>query len=84
MGFSSQKYWSGLPFSSSGDLSDPGIEPSSPALQEDSLSTEPLGMPKILMLVNGRAKILKMKVGILLCAFNKDFLPPLTLCICFC
>ena len=36
MGFSRQKYWSGLPFSSSGDLSDPGIEPSSPALQEDS------------------------------------------------
>ena len=52
MGFSRQKYWSGLPFSSSGDLSDPGIEPSSPALQEDSLSTEPPGKPRILMLVN--------------------------------
>ena len=27
MGFSRQKYWSGLPFSPSGDLPDPGIEP---------------------------------------------------------
>ena len=27
MGFPRQKYWSGLPFSSPGDLLDPGIEP---------------------------------------------------------
>jgi len=27
MEFSRQEYWSGLPFPSSGDLSDPGIEP---------------------------------------------------------
>ena len=33
MGFSRQEYWSGLPFPSPGDLTDPGIEPSSPALQ---------------------------------------------------
>ena len=32
MGFPRQEYWSGLPFWSPGDLSDPGIEPSSPAL----------------------------------------------------
>ena len=32
MGFSRQEYWSGLPFSSPGDLSNPGIEPASPAL----------------------------------------------------
>ena len=31
MGFSRQKYWSGLPFPPSGDLPDPGIEPTSPA-----------------------------------------------------
>ena len=30
MGFSRQEYWSGLPFPSSGDLPDPGIEPRSP------------------------------------------------------
>ena len=32
MGFPRQEYWSGLPFPSSGDLPDPGIEPESPAL----------------------------------------------------
>ena len=31
-GFSRQEYWSGLPFPSPGDLSDPGIEPRSLAL----------------------------------------------------
>ena len=32
MGFSRQEYWSGLPFSTAGDLPDPGIEPVSPVL----------------------------------------------------
>ena len=36
MGFSRQEYWIGLPFPSSGDLPNPGIEPRSPALQGDS------------------------------------------------
>ena len=40
MGFSRQTYWSGLPFSSPGDLPDPGIEPGSPVLQADSLPFE--------------------------------------------
>ena len=40
MGFPRQEYWSGLPFPSPGDLPDPGIEPSYPALQADSLPTE--------------------------------------------
>ena len=43
MGFARQEYWSGLSFRPLGDLSDLGIEttsPTSPALQ-DSLSTEP-------------------------------------------
>ena len=40
--FSSQEYWSGLPFPSPGRLSNPGIEPGSPALlQVDSLPSEP-------------------------------------------
>ena len=43
MGFSRQEYWSGLPFPSPGDLSDPGIEPGSPALQADALPSEPPG-----------------------------------------
>ena len=32
MGFSRKKYWSELPFPPPGDLPDPGIEPTSPAL----------------------------------------------------
>ena len=43
MEFSRQKYWSGLPFPSPGDLSDPGIEPGSPTLQADSLPTDSSG-----------------------------------------
>ena len=42
MGFSRQDYWSGLPCPLSGDLPDPGIEPSSlmsPALGEGFLTT---------------------------------------------
>ena len=45
MGFSRQEYWSGLPFPSPGDLPNPGIEPSSPALQTDALLSEPLEKP---------------------------------------
>ena len=43
MEFSRQEYWSGLPFPSPGDLPNPGIEPRSPALQADTLSSEPPG-----------------------------------------
>ena len=38
MGFSRQEYWSGLPFSSPGDLPNPGIKPGSPVLQADALN----------------------------------------------
>ena len=44
-GISRQEYWSKLPFSSPGDLLDSGIEPGSPALQADSLLSEPPGKP---------------------------------------
>ena len=45
MEFSRPEYWNGLPFPPPGDLSDPGIEPRSPALQADSLPSEPPGKP---------------------------------------
>ena len=45
MGFSMQEYWSGLPFPSPGDLPDPGIEPGSPALEADTLTSERPGKP---------------------------------------
>ena len=43
MGFSRQEYWSELPFPSTGDLPDPGIEPGSPALWADALPSKPQG-----------------------------------------
>ena len=46
MEFSRQEYWSGLPFPSPGDLPHPGIKSRSPALQVDSLPSEPPGKPK--------------------------------------
>ena len=45
MGFSRQKYWSGLPFPPPGDLPDPGIQPRSPAWQVDALPSEQPGKP---------------------------------------
>ena len=45
MGYSRQEYWSGLPFPSPGDLPDLGIEPRSPSLQADALTSEPPGKP---------------------------------------
>ena len=43
--FSRQEYWSGQSFPSSGDLPNSGIKPASPALQADSLPSEPPGKP---------------------------------------
>ena len=43
MEFPRKEYWSELPFPSSGDLVHPGIKPSTPAWQADSLLSEPSG-----------------------------------------
>ena len=43
MGFSRQEYWSGLPFPSPGDLPNPAVKARSPALQADTLPSEPPG-----------------------------------------
>ena len=48
MEFSRPEYWRGLPFPSPGDLPNPGFEPGSPALEADSLLSEPQGKLKIL------------------------------------
>ena len=45
MQFSRPESWSGLPFPSPGDLPNPEIEPGSPALQADTLPSEPSGKP---------------------------------------
>ena len=44
-GFSKQEYWSQLACPPPGDLPNAGIEPRSPALQVDSLLSEPPGKP---------------------------------------
>ena len=69
MEFLRQEYWSGLPFSPSGDLFNSGTEsesPASPVLQADSL---PLGKPSViisyLIIVNN--KLLEFKDFVVLC-----------------
>ena len=47
-GFSRQESWSKLPLPSPGDLPNLAIKPRSPALQANSLPTEPLGKPLVL------------------------------------
>ena len=58
MGFPRQEYWSGLPFPPPGDLPDPGIEPTSPALAGGVFITEPPGKPQ-----NGDAEFLSVRPG---------------------
>jgi len=48
MGFPRQEYWNGLPFPSARDLPDRGIELRAPALQVDSLPSEPPRKPFLL------------------------------------
>ena len=45
MGLAKQEHWIGLPCPPPGDLPNPGIEPRSPALQADSLPSEPPEKP---------------------------------------
>ena len=51
-GFPRQEYWSGLPFPSPGDLSDPGIEPTSPVLAGGFFTTEPPRKPPTQQVLN--------------------------------
>ena len=48
MEFSRPEHWSGQPFPSPGDLSNPGIKPRCPELEMDSLPTELSGKPIVL------------------------------------
>ena len=47
MEFSRQEYYSGLPFPSPEYLCNPGIKPTSPALQADSLPLSHMGSPSV-------------------------------------
>ena len=57
MGFSRQEFWSGLPFPSPGDLPNPGIEPGSPALEADTLTSEPPGKTNVTSLTHKKDEI---------------------------
>ena len=64
MEFSRQEHWIGLPFSSPGDLPNPGIEPASPTLQADSLSSKPLGRPLVIRQLMGNSHPNKIVSGV--------------------
>ena len=59
MEFSGQEYWSGLPFPIPGDVPNPGIKPRSPALQADSLLSEPPGKPTFEL----QGKVIALRLG---------------------
>jgi len=48
MGFPKKECWSGLPFPSAGDLSDPRVKPGSPVLAGRFFTTELPGKPGLL------------------------------------
>ena len=66
MGFSRPEYWSGFPCPPPEDLPIPGIEPRSPALQADSLTSEPPAKPmtKLDSILKSRDITLSTKVRI--------------------
>ena len=72
MGFSRQEYWSGLPFPSAGDLPDPGIEPRSPTLQADALTSEPPGKPSLRLNYRPQTPTNFLADSLLLCANSKQ------------
>ena len=72
MGFSRQEYWSGLPFPSPGDLPNPGIEPWSPTLQADALTSEPPGKPMRVYNSHWFTAILKSSQEITACFFLRS------------
>ena len=73
MGLSRQEYWSGLPFPSPGDLPEPGIEPRSPILQADTLTSAPPGKPQNLEIkMESQINSLETRIEMMQERFNKD------------
>ena len=56
MEFSREEYWSGLPFPLPGDLSNPGIKPTSPALAGGFFTAEPAGESARNLFLKGNLK----------------------------
>ena len=82
VGFCRQEYWSRLPFPSPGDLSNPGIEPVSPALAGRFFATVPpvlLQMVEAFILSNGRVTL----HSVCLCCVSLSHSPTCTGSGCF-
>ena len=62
MEFFRQEHWSGLPFPSPGDLSNPGIKPRSPTLWADALLSEPPGSLAIVKEPMNKTHFLKLEL----------------------
>ena len=67
MEFFRQEYWSGVPFPSLGDLPDPGTEPGSPALQADSLLSEPQVKKSLFKCLSSLSKLLSLSSSFTIC-----------------
>ena len=76
MGFSREEYWSGLPVPSSGDLPNPGIKPTSPALAGQFFITEPPGQ-------NGHHQKVWIKGNPSNCWWEWKFAQPLWKTVCY-
>ena len=72
-----QEYWNGLPFTSPGDLPDPGIKPVSPALQADALPSELLEKSLVNVYLEAKVRSLRF-LSINTLAFSLLYGPTLT------
>ena len=61
--FCLQEYWSGLPFPPPESVPNPGTEPTSPALQKDSLPLSHQGSPLVIM-VNSHWEMLSLEFSL--------------------
>ena len=86
MGFSRQKYWSGLPVLAPGNLPNLGIKPGSLTLQADTLPSEPSGKPPnqyhLLPEQNGRLSGWWYHFCWKVCCCFKTLLPLENICCC--
>ena len=84
MGFSRQEYWSGLTFLSPGDLPNPGIEPRSPTLQADTLTSEPPGSSKTALVIPKRDHMVLFSISLEEILFTENFAAVFSrICVCY-
>ena len=71
MRFSGQENWSGLPFSTPGDLPNTGIELTSPALVDEFFTTELHGKPKVFVVAVKRGPVSSNSTSLCACLSMK-------------